>query len=94
MGRAELDLRQLPADAAVAPVAMTVGAGRLVVHVPAGAAVRIAAHAGAGDLRIQDGGHEYATDGLDVDTTRTLAGTGPTWNLSLRVGYGDVLVVR
>ncbi|MGH2634744.1 MAG: hypothetical protein ACRDHU_01120 [Actinomycetota bacterium] len=93
IGELTLDLGSLSeTDLAVDGVAHTrarVGIGQLVVIVPEELAVRIEARAGLGNVRLFD----LEGSGLDVERiTETGAGTGPTLELVLSVGLGQVEV--
>jgi hypothetical protein len=89
-GDARLDLSLLPAHLP-ATVTSRVGAGRLIVVVPAGTAVDVHATTSAG--RVDVFGHEQDGTGVDVRQTTPGIGAHPrTVTLDLQMGYGDVEV--
>jgi phage shock protein PspC (stress-responsive transcriptional regulator) len=91
-GKAILDL------SAVSPTASTtvtsrLGAGRLIVYVPAQREILVDAHLSAGRLYLF--GHEYDGTGLHERWTLTPAATiGPPMHLNLDAGFADVEVRR
>lgn len=88
-GKADLDLRQLAT--ATATIDARIGAGRLIVFVPAGSGLVIDAKIGAGRLFIL--GHEQ--DGTSVESKQVVPATRPhvgTLTLNLQGGFGDVEV--
>lgn len=97
-GDARLDLTQVPLNGATVHVTANIGAGQLVVTVPADATVTVDAHAGLGRVAVPDGiaGPDEA-DGFGPQRTVTLAPAGPsagTLDLDLQVGIGNVEVHR
>ena len=91
VGNFELDLRQLQVPPGTTTVEARVGVGELVVHVPAGVSVEVAARSGLGEVDVfgqQEGGF-----GSRVDGSFDAAGPG-TLRLDLRVGLGQVQVDR
>jgi phage shock protein PspC (stress-responsive transcriptional regulator) len=90
-GDATLDLSAL-GHGVSSTIVSRIGAGRLVVIVPRGAALVIHAHASAGRIEVFD--HE--DDGTSVDVRRDIAAAKPatagTLTLDLQVGYGDLEV--
>jgi hypothetical protein len=71
--------------------AATVALGQLTVIVPAGVTVDMQGHAGAGEIDLL--GH--VVDGLNIDAASVAAGGATeTVHLNLRVGFGQVNVVR
>jgi hypothetical protein len=89
-GDAELDLSKLPAHQP-ASITSRIGAGRLVVLVPAGTSVVLHAHASAGRILVFD--HEQS--GTSVDVEQNLASTAkrPTVvTLDIEMGFGNVEV--
>jgi hypothetical protein len=89
-GDATLDLTRL-APHSTSSVVSRIGAGRLVVLVPAGAAVDIHAHTSAG--RIEFFGREEDGTGVSLDDTHAgSASTARSVTLDLTMGFGDVEV--
>jgi phage shock protein PspC (stress-responsive transcriptional regulator) len=91
-GNMTLDLGALDLGGTTVTVVASVAAGNLRVVVPAGVAVDLDAHAGAGNLRLF--GHE--ADGLDVERQASEPGRDGAGRLVLRVraGFGQVEVER
>jgi len=90
-GQLTLDLSQVDFSAANATVTATVALGQLTVIVPAGVTVDMQGHAGAGEIDLL--GH--VVDGLNIDAASVAAGGATeTVHLNLRVGFGQVNVVR
>ena len=93
VGDARLDLTQLDLTG-TRDIAVRLGAGRIVVVVPAGAEVDVRARASAG--RVQLTGTDRNGTGLDEHALLEPSSGAPTGRVSLdlRVGYGDVEVDR
>jgi len=91
VGNLLVDLRQLQVPPGTTAVEARVGVGELVVHVPAGVSVEVAARSGLGEVQVfgeQEGGFGSRVDG-------TFDAAGPaTLRLDLRVGLGQVQVDR
>ena len=93
VGELELDLSAIELRSGTTSVDASVGAGELVITVPAGVALEIDAHAGLGELDILG----ERDDGIDVDRTLTLAGStpdAPLLQLEADVGFGSIEVRR
>ena len=93
LGALDLDLRAVELPAGTTSVNASVGAGELVITVPEGVALEIDAHAGVGEIDIVG----ERDDGIDVDRTLTLAGSGPDaplLQLEADVGFGSIEVRR
>ena len=93
LGALELDLRAVTLPAGTTSVDASVGAGELVITVPEGVAVEVDAHAGVGEIDVVG----ERDDGIDVDRTLTLAGSGPDaplLQLEADVGFGSIEVRR
>jgi Cell wall-active antibiotics response 4TMS YvqF len=91
VGNLEVDLRELQVPPGTTDVEARVGVGELVVYVPAGVSVEVAARSGLGEVQVlgeQEGGF-----GSRIDTAAD-AGSGRTLRLDLRVGLGQVQVDR
>ncbi len=91
-GNATLDLTGLPASAAVVELRVQLGAGNLVVIVPAGSRVVIDAHVGLGSIKLPgresaDGVGRRVSTTIDPVPGRGIAGTVPT-TLDLRLDLG------
>lgn len=90
-GQLTLDLSQVDFSPANPTVTATVALGQLTVIVPAGVTVDMQGHAGAGEIDLL--GH--VVDGLNIDAASVAAGGATeTVHLNLRVGFGQVNVVR
>lgn len=89
-GEAHLDLTQT--EVGVVDTDVSVGAGSLHVLVPADARVAVRAHAGIGEVRVLG----RRASGFDVGDDVVSPGSelGPRITLDLRVGVGEVEVVR
>ena len=88
-GSLRLDLRSLPDDATVA-VDAEVGAGQLLVIVPRDASLTGTAHVGFGELSV----FGWSRGGVDVERDLVGGGSGPTIDLDIQTGMGEVRVVR
>ncbi len=87
-GRATLDLTQVRPTG---PLRITarVGAGQLVIRVPAGLAVTVVAHSGVGEVLFP--GDFQATDGVSVDRTWSQGGD-PQVTVDADITFGNVEV--
>ena len=94
-GDTQLDLTALPPTATPVTIRANLGAGTMVVLVPAGARVVLDANVGLGNIRLPDGSH---LDGVGRELVRTLEpDAGPvtsTLNVRLDLGAGTVEVRR
>lgn len=90
IGEAELDLTRTDADRITTDVSL--GVGRLVVMVPRDATVVVDAHTGLGELVVL--GRE--SQGTDLDEFVRSPGSelGPTVDLDVRLGVGQLEVIR
>jgi phage shock protein PspC (stress-responsive transcriptional regulator) len=91
IGELNVDLRKLDLPEGRTHVKVRVGIGEAHVIVPAGVALELSGHAGAGDVHLP-GGH---SDGTDVDREETIAAPGrPILDLDVSAGLGSVRVER
>jgi phage shock protein PspC (stress-responsive transcriptional regulator) len=93
-GELVIDLTDLPRSERAIDIEATVVAGSLRVHVPADASIDVDAHVSAGQIGRPNGPSD---DGLDVDQHYVDQGgsrIGQRLHLDLRVGFGEVVVVR
>jgi phage shock protein PspC (stress-responsive transcriptional regulator) len=88
IGSLRLDLSEFSSELATAPVVAEVGAGEIVVTVPAGAAVSVDAEVGVGEIVI----FGDRTEGPDLSASFDRTGDGPTLELDLEVGAGSIRV--
>jgi phage shock protein PspC (stress-responsive transcriptional regulator) len=93
VGELDVDLRAIELPSGTTSVDASVGAGELVITVPADVALEIDAHAGVGEIDVLG----ERDDGIDVDRTLTRAGTtpdAPLLRLEADVGFGVIEVRR
>ena len=94
-GDTQLDLTALTPGASPSVITVALGAGTLVVVVPATAQVVLDAQVGVGTIRLPDGTH---VDGVGRHVTRTLepafGPSGTSLSLRLDVGAGTLEVRR
>ncbi|MGN6242074.1 MAG: PspC domain-containing protein, partial [Motilibacteraceae bacterium] len=96
IGSGVLDLSQVHPDGELA-VSVHVGVGELVVTVPRDVAVDVVARAGAGEVRMPDGGTTSGTDARRSWTSDGVSGNASSAGrlvLDLSVGLGNVEVRR
>ena len=86
-----VDLRQLQLPPGTTAVEARVGVGELVVHVPSGVSVEIAARSGLGEVQVL--GQQESGFGSRIDTTADADGDR-ILRLDVRVGLGQVQVDR
>jgi predicted membrane protein len=91
VGNFRLDLRQLRLPAGTTRVEARVGIGELVVAVPGGVSVEVAASSGLGNVQVFD--RQESGLGSRVDTSSEQGGDRRL-ALDLRVGLGQVEVDR
>lgn len=92
MGEGTLDLTGLPLDADEhLVIAASVGIGHLVIEVPDGVALEVAADVSGGDVVV----YGESNSGLGVSVDRSIAGDGRhgTIELDLQVGFGQIEVI-
>ncbi len=87
----ELDLRQLQLPLGTTPVKARVGIGQLVVQVPQGVSVQVAARSGLGSVQVF--GQEDGGIGSRIDASSEQGGDRHL-ELDARVGLGEVRVDR
>ena len=90
IGEAELDLTRTDADRIATDVSL--GVGHLVVMVPRDATVVVDAHTGLGELVVL-GRESHGTD-LDESVRSPGSELGPTVDLDVRLGVGQLEVIR
>jgi phage shock protein PspC (stress-responsive transcriptional regulator) len=90
IGDAELDLTRTDADRITTDVSL--GVGHLVVMVPRDATVVVDAHTGLGELVVL-GRESHGTD-LDESVRSPGSELGPTVDLDVRLGVGQLEVIR
>ena len=89
-GEMQINLASLPLeDGTEIDVIASVGAGRLLVVVPADAGLDLTGHVGFGDIRV----FGSSDGGIDIDRTFTTTGS-TTFVLDLDVGFGQIEIVR
>lgn len=97
-GDARLDLTRVPLDGSTLHVDAHVGAGSLIVTVPADTTVIVDAQVGLGQLRVPDAtGRVAESDGFSLERAATLTPVGPstgTLTVDLEVGVGNLEVRR
>jgi hypothetical protein len=91
VGNLEVDLRQLQVPPGTTAVEARVGVGELVVHVPSGVSVEVAARSGLGEVQVL--GQQESGFGSRIDTTADADGDR-ILRLDVRVGLGQVQVDR
>lgn len=91
-GELRLDLRRVDLAGRTVPVVVSMAAGNIVVTVPAGLAVEVDAHIGAGDMDVF--GRDW--EGIGIDERIVVAGREGAGRLVLdaRVGLGQLEVRR
>ena len=93
VGDLELDLGDITLAEGTTDLEATVGVGQLVLTVPKGAALKIDAHAGIGEVNVLG----QRDDGFDAEKTVTLPGStadAPLLDVDADVGIGNVEVRR
>jgi phage shock protein PspC (stress-responsive transcriptional regulator) len=94
-GDTQLDLTALPPSTSAVDVRANLGAGTLVVLVPAGTVVVLDARVGLGTIRLPDGSH---LDGVGRTLVRTIEPLGATptgtMNVTVQLGAGTLEVRR
>ncbi|MFL5845948.1 MAG: PspC domain-containing protein [Solirubrobacteraceae bacterium] len=92
IGQLDVDLRDTTfAEGTTTRLKVHVGIGETTVQIPDDVAVRIDAHAGAGEIHLPGGD----ADGTDVDRDETITAPGrPVLELDVEAGFGEVRVER
>jgi len=98
-GRADLDLRSVDPAGAALSLRARIGAGKLLVHLPADVEARITAKAGVGQVSLPGTNGGEGKGGFGVHETTVLPADGPgpsrgTLSLTLDVGAGQLEVTR
>ncbi len=100
-GHLDIDLRDVDFGSLASPLSVTatVGAGELVVRVPAGALVTIHGSVGAGQILVRSepfDASDRAADGFNasIDQSYGPPGTTPALVLNLGAGFGQITVIR
>jgi hypothetical protein len=92
-GEMVIDLTALPEAERLLQIEASIGAGSLRVRVPSDSVITVNAHVGGGEITRPG---RPTDDGLDVDQRYTDGSGrgGQRIDLDLRVGFGEIVVVR